>query len=182
MEFRSLRRSVITLVSPRCWLSRLCRGEDPVPSSSSAARLRRTRSFADSGAVFRVDFRRTNTDPHRGSEWPVHALVGADQGIVHFARVRDKAAMRARSRYHTHAASIDWDSFFSEWELAHRRPHWFCIRYSPRRGPLHFRTSQLPFNPATESALPAGTQNRRRTLANAPVLLAPSAGAVGVNS
>jgi hypothetical protein len=130
-----------------------------------------TRRLTDTNGVFRVDVRRKNTDTHRGPEWPVHALVRSDQAILHFARVRQRSAMVLRSRYHGHAAAIDWDAFFSEWDLAHRHPRWFCARYLVRPGPLHFRTTRLPYDPAIEADIRVGHRITRRRAAKTPVLL-----------
>lgn len=102
------------------------------------------------GPLFRVDFRRRNTDPWHPRTAPVHATVRVADGVLHFAWVRSDAVMTRKARISGHRDDLDWDTRLTKWRSRQRRPRLACA-LTPLRRRNHtdwLRLARLPAEPS----------------------------------
>jgi hypothetical protein len=85
--------------------------------------------------LWRVDFRRRNTDVAHPRGVPVHQTVRRNEGIWHFSWVRELSAMQEKARVSGHASDFNWDDALERWALSSRRPFRTTILTPFRRRP-----------------------------------------------
>ena len=73
------------------------------------------------GSLFRVDFRRRNTDPWHGSEAPVHRVIRPHQGIFHYSWIREEAELLRKTSAWGHSRE-DWGAEIAYWRWAGQHP------------------------------------------------------------
>jgi hypothetical protein len=103
------------------------------------------------GPLFRVDFRKRNTDPWRGRDTPVHATVPVHAGVLHFSWVRTAEEMATKAKISGHRDAVDWQAGIRRWRRHQRHPR-IATALTPlrRRGLLHptwLRLVDLPVDP-----------------------------------
>lgn len=72
--------------------------------------------------LFRVDFRSNNTDPSHPKDAPVHRVIRADQGILHYSWIRGAAHMEAKLGSWGHSDQTDWTPHLARWKRSRSRP------------------------------------------------------------
>ncbi|MGI8457556.1 MAG: hypothetical protein ACR2LI_05535 [Propionibacteriaceae bacterium] len=72
--------------------------------------------------LFRVDYRAHNTDTHHPADAPVHRVIGADEGILHFSWVRDAAYMARKTGWSGHTTEYAEPRRIRNWRLRAKAP------------------------------------------------------------
>lgn len=98
---------------------------------------------------FRVDFKSVNTDPWRSRNTPVHRVIKPDQAILHFAWIRDEAAMLEKSQVSNHSKDANWERELKRWFRSHKHPYLTAL--------------QTPFLRTETGCYPRGISNHLRT-------------------
>lgn len=95
--------------------------------------------------LHRVDLAAWNTDPAHAAGTPVHAVVAADEAILHMSWVRSEAQLNEKALVSGHASDPRWNETMSAWRRRSRRPV-RAVALSPfGRDPFaHYRLSRLP--------------------------------------
>lgn len=73
-------------------------------------------------SLFRVDFRRRNTDPWHSPSVPVHAVISVDAAVLHFSWAREEEDLRAKARVSSHSNDFDWDDAIRRWKWRLHHP------------------------------------------------------------
>jgi hypothetical protein len=99
--------------------------------------------------LFRVDFRRHNTDRAHPADAPIHRVVRPAQGILHYSWVRSDESMAAKSRASGHSGDFDWDPVIAQWRDFRDHPVRAMLGTPLRRGPRKrlVRLARLPGAP-----------------------------------
>jgi hypothetical protein len=101
------------------------------------------------GNLFRVDFRKRNTDPWHSRDTPVHATVRVDQGVLHFSWVRSAENMREKAETSAHRDDFDWQTALAKWCFRTRHPT-IATALTPLRRKEHpswLRSIHAPVDP-----------------------------------
>jgi len=85
--------------------------------------------------LWRVDFRRRNTDPAHPRDATVDERVRPEEAIWHFSWVRSEAEMRAKATTSGHADDIAWDREIDRWLDRCRHPRRTTLLTPVRRRP-----------------------------------------------
>lgn len=100
--------------------------------------------------LWRVDFRRRNTDPAHPRDARVDATVSPNEGIWHFSWVRSEREMRLKATTSGHVGEFDWSQEIDRWMRRSRHP-WSTTLLTPLRphppvvgGPTWLRTARVP--------------------------------------
>lgn len=112
---------------------RLAAGYPGPVAVRAGARLRHARQGPEWSQLWRVDFRRKNTDPAHPRGVRVDSVVSADQAVLHLSWVRTEAELRAKGRSSSHADDLDWDRAVDRW-LWHQRHPYLTVLTTPMRG------------------------------------------------
>jgi len=72
--------------------------------------------------LYRVDFARRSTDPARPRTAPVHEVIGAHEGVLHFSWVRDAEVMKRKLGWSGHAAALAPPKVYRDWLWRTRHP------------------------------------------------------------
>ncbi len=100
---------------------------------------------ARSASSFRVDVSPWNRDPAHPRTTPVHAVIPADQALIHMSWVRTEAQMVEKSVVSGHASERDWPRELAEWRSRARHPWLTALRAPLARDPnRRFRVARLP--------------------------------------
>jgi len=97
-------------------------------------------------ALYRVDFSHRNTDPWHDASAPIHRVIRADQGIHHYAWVRDADQLASKAKTSGHAYELDWQTELRDWEWCRRFPLLAALRtpFLPRKHRRQLRLVRLP--------------------------------------
>jgi hypothetical protein len=101
------------------------------------------------GSLFRVDFRRRNTDPWHARGTPVHSTVPVRSGVIHFSWVRTAEELLEKARTSTHRHDFEWEAKIAKWRFRQRHP-WLATALTPLRRKEHpswLRRARLPVDP-----------------------------------
>lgn len=91
------------------------------------ARLRNARQCE--ATLFRVDFRKNNTDPWHGSNAPVHRVITPSQGIIHYSWVREEEELLRKTSAWGHSKD-NWGDEIRHWMWAGKHP-WLATMATP---------------------------------------------------
>ena len=112
--------------------------------------------------LWRVDFRRRNTDPAHPRDARVDGTVGPQDGIWHFSWVRSEREMRLKATTSGHVGDFDWSPEIDRWKRRQDHP-WVTTLLTPLRshppvvgGPTWLRTVIVPDRLVTASDDPTG--------------------------
>lgn len=96
--------------------------------------------------LYRVDFAKQSTDPLRPRDAVVHKVIDPQQGIWHFAWIRDKESMYQKSQWSPHSKDFDWAAVLKRWEWAGKHPYLAMLSSPARRlrESTHVRVVRLP--------------------------------------
>jgi len=72
---------------------------------------------------YRVDFKERSTDPLRSEHAKVHEVIDSEQGVWHFAWVRDESTFTRKSKWSTHSRDFDWSPEVRRWFWCGRHPY-----------------------------------------------------------
>ncbi len=124
-------------------------------------------------ALYRVDFSRRNTDPWHAASVPVHRVIRADQGIHHYAWVREADQLASKAKSSGHAYELDWQTELRDWEWCGHHPLLAALRtpFLRRKHRRQLRLVRLPaltmqpeeasYSPDNESNTRPSGHNRR---------------------
>jgi hypothetical protein len=101
------------------------------------------------GSIFRVDFRKQNTDPWHPRHAPVHATVPVDKGVLHYSWVRSGEQLQKKATTSGHRDDFDWDAGITRWRLHQRHPL-IAVALTPlrrKRHPSWLRRATVPIDP-----------------------------------
>ncbi|WP_309127641.1 hypothetical protein [Microbacterium sp.] len=112
----------------------------------AGTRLRHARQAE--AELFRVDFRRRNTDPWRPADAEVHAVVDPRDAVLHFSWVRDPAVIRRKFGWSGHSDSLRPPKIYRRWVWRTRHPYVTALT-TPlrRRDDGRYRVSRVPEPP-----------------------------------
>jgi hypothetical protein len=88
----------------------------------TGTRLTVARQGPSPESLWRVDFRRQNTDPGHPAGARVDATVRPDQAIVHLSWVRSEADLRAKGGSSGHANDFNWSLAVAKWRWRQEHP------------------------------------------------------------
>jgi len=100
--------------------------------------------------IWRIDFRRRNTDPAHPRDARVDELVRPDEGIWHFSWVRSEQEMRDKAASSGHVDEVNWGREIDRWLGRCRHPHLTTLLTPVRRppavvgAPTWLRTARVP--------------------------------------
>lgn len=98
--------------------------------------------------LYRVDFARRSTDPARPRSAPVHEVVGAGEGVLHFSWVRNPQAMRRKFGWSGHAAELAPPKIYRDWLWRSRHPVYAAWSSMLRQNPDEwYRRVSIPEPP-----------------------------------
>ena len=103
--------------------------------------------------LFRVDFRRRNTDPFHGGDAPVHRVVRPSQGIFHFSWIREEAELIRKTSAWGHSRE-NWSAAIAYWRWAGRHPRLAALTTPLRPYARRFRIITLPATLPRQSTNP----------------------------
>lgn len=95
----------------------------------SGTRLSLARQAAGNPA-YRVDVRPRNTDPAHAFDAPVHAVIPADEAILHMSWVRTEAQMAEKSVVSGYAGERNWVRDLGRWRRRSKHP-WLTAAGAP---------------------------------------------------
>lgn len=98
--------------------------------------------------LFRVDLAARNTDPWRGADAPVHAVIPKDSAVVHFSWVRDPEAIRRKFNWSGHTRLMTQPKVYRRWVWRTRHPL-LTVLTTPlrRRDDGRYRLARIPEPP-----------------------------------
>ncbi|WP_404443962.1 hypothetical protein LG315_10895 [Microbacterium marinum] len=98
--------------------------------------------------LFRVDFRRTNTDPWHPADAQVDTVIPADESVVHFSWVRQPEVIRRKFRWSGHTEDMKPPQVYRRWEWRTRHPR-VTVALTPLRARSRawYRLSTIPEPP-----------------------------------
>ncbi len=100
--------------------------------------------------IWRVDFRRRNTDPAHPRDARVDESVRPDEGIWHFSWVRSETEMRNKAASSGHVDEVNWGKEIDRWLGRCRHPRLTTLLTPVRRppaivgAPTWLRTARVP--------------------------------------
>jgi hypothetical protein len=100
--------------------------------------------------LWRIDFRRRNTDPAHPRDARVDELVRPDEGIWHFSWVRSEEQMRSKAASSGHVDDVNWGREIDRWLQRCRHPYLTTLLTPVRRppavvgAPTWLRRAQVP--------------------------------------
>jgi len=100
--------------------------------------------------IWRIDFRRRNTDPAHPRDARVDELVRPDEGIWHFSWVRSEKQMRDKAASSGHVDEVNWGKEIDRWLDRCRHPRLTTLLTPVRRppavvgAPTWLRTARVP--------------------------------------
>ncbi len=100
--------------------------------------------------IWRIDFRRRNTDPAHPRRARVDELVRPDEGIWHFSWVRSEREMRDKAASSGHVDEVNWGKEIDRWLERCRHPRLTTLLTPVRRppavvgAPTWLRTARVP--------------------------------------
>jgi hypothetical protein len=100
--------------------------------------------------LWRIDFRRRNTDPAHPRNTRVDELVRPEEGIWHFSWVRSEQQMRNKAASSGHVDDVNWGKEIDRWLERCRHPHLTTLLTPVRRppavvgAPTWLRTARVP--------------------------------------
>jgi hypothetical protein len=100
----------------------------------AGTRLNVARHGPASSRLWRIDFRRQNTDTAHAPGTRVDAQVRADQAILHLSWVRSEADLRSKGGSSGHAHDFDWSRAVTRWSRRQRHPYLTTLTSPLRRG------------------------------------------------
>jgi hypothetical protein len=96
-------------------------------------------------SVNRVDVAAWNTDPVRGYDSPVHAVVSPSEAIVHMSWVRSETQLAEKAIVSGHAGDPHWHATIAAWRRRSRHPLFTVARSPLSRDPLaRYRLTRMP--------------------------------------
>jgi hypothetical protein len=100
--------------------------------------------------VWRIDFRRRNTDPAHPRRTRVDEMVRPEEGIWHFSWVRSEQQMRHKAASSGHVNDVNWGKEIDRWLERCRHPLMTTLLTPVRRppavvgAPTWLRTARVP--------------------------------------
>jgi len=114
--------------------------------------------------LYRVDFRKRNTDPFHSPDAPVHAVVAERDGIIHYSWIRDESQLRRKTTAWGHSRD-DWSPEIRHWVWAGKHPILASLTTPFRRFPQRMRITHIPL--ASAQAPLAETPRHSPSISNA---------------
>ena len=100
--------------------------------------------------LWRIDFRRRNTDPAHPRTARVDEVIRGNEGIWHFSWVRSEEQMRSKSTTSGHVDDLNWNREIDRWIRRSRHPYLATAITPVRRppalvgAPTWLRTARVP--------------------------------------
>ena len=94
--------------------------------------------------MFRVDFRRHNTDPSHPHDALVHRTIGSHEGILHFSWVRSEEYMRRKAGISGHSDNYSEPARLRRWMWSGKHPILTAAATPIRSVENRYRLSALP--------------------------------------
>lgn len=102
-----------------------------------------TQARQTDAALYRVDLRPWNTDPHHHHASTVHEVIAADSAVLHFSWVRDHETIRRKFGWSGHAQEYSQPKVYQRWARRQRRPR-RTVLTTPLRRDDWFRLVSVP--------------------------------------
>jgi hypothetical protein len=99
-------------------------------------------------SLYRVDLRRSNTDPWHPRDAPVHEVITPAEAVVHFSWVRRPEVIRRKFEWSGHTEEMKPPPVYRRWEWRTRHPL-LTVATTPlrRRSRAWYRLSAIPEPP-----------------------------------